>query len=489
MKSFNLYIMSKINLSLIQKQILFILIILSGFVSTLRAEVKLPGIFSDHMVLQWGQKLPIWGEAAPNEIITIKFHNYSKTVSADKNGRWSVSLPKQKAGGPYTLNVNDIVISDVYVGDVFLCSGQSNMELTVKRVMSEYKDEIETYENNLIRYTKTAYAYDFVSPRNDCNTQWKICDQANVYDYSALCYFFAKELQHDKNVAIGIINSSWGGTPIAAWSTKESLERHPKFKTAFNSELFFNPNYPDSVKMNDRNLVNKWYEDIDKKDGLKNLSSEKFDTVKWKQVNVFNDRWGEREGNPVTGVYYFRRHVYLPDSLAGKKAILQVGTLKDADVTYVNGVQVGNTSYQYPPRIYNVPSGVLKGGDNEIIIRLLSCNGRPMFVNGKPYQLEIDGNIFEFDAKWECHLSCVMPPQPSVTNFQNHPTGLYNAMIHPLRDYAIKGVIWYQGESDCGMDNSMDYEAHLMSLIQDWRKQWHNSELPFVIVQLANFQE
>lgn len=489
MKSFNLYIMNKINLSSIQKQVLFILIILSGFVSTLRAEVKLPGIFSDHMVLQRGQKLPIWGEAAPNEIITIKFHNYSKTVSADKNGRWSVSLPKQKAGGPYTLNVNDIVISDVYVGDVFLCSGQSNMELTVKRVMSKYKDEIETYENNLIRYTKTAYAYDFVSPRTDCDNQWKICNQANVYDYSALCYFFAKELQHDKNVAIGIINSSWGGTPIAAWSTKESLERHPKFKTVFNSELFFNPNYPDSVKMNDRNLVNKWYEDIDKKDGLKNLSSERFNTVKWKQVNVFNDRWGEREGNPVTGVYYFRRHVYLPDSLAGKKAILQVGTLKDADVTYVNGVQVGNTSYQYPPRIYNVPSGVLKGGDNEIIIRLLSCNGRPMFVNGKPYQLEIDSNIFEFDAKWECHLSCVMPPQPSVTNFQNHPTGLYNAMIHPLRDYAIKGVIWYQGESDCGMNNSMDYEAHLMSLIQDWRKQWHNSELPFVIVQLANFQE
>lgn len=489
MKSFNLYIMNKINLSSIQKQILFILIILSGFVSTLRAEVKLPGIFSDHMVLQRGQKLPIWGEAAPNEIITIKFHNYSKTVSADKNGRWSVSLPKQKAGGPYTLNVNDIVISDVYVGDVFLCSGQSNMELTVKRVMSKYKDEIETYENNLIRYTKTAYAYDFVSPRTDCDNQWKICNQANVYDYSALCYFFAKELQHDKDVAIGIINSSWGGTPIAAWSTKESLERHPKFKTVFNSELFFNPNYPDSVKINDRILVNKWYEDIDKKDGLKNISSERFDTIKWKQVNVFNDRWGEREGNPVTGVYYFRRHVYLPDSLAGKKAILQVGTLKDADVTYVNGVQVGNTSYQYPPRIYNVPSGVLKGGDNEIIIRLLSCNGHPMFVNGKPYQLEIDGNIFEFNAKWECHLSCVMPPQPSVTNFQNHPTGLYNAMIHPLRDYAIKGVIWYQGESDCGMDNSMDYEAHLMSLIQDWRNQWHNSELPFVIVQLANFQE
>lgn len=355
MKSFNLYIMSKINLSLIQKQILFILIILSGFVSTLRAEVKLPGIFSDHMVLQRRQKLPIWGEAAPNEIITIKFHNYSKTVSADKNGRWSVSLPKQKAGGPYTLNVNDIVISDVYVGDVFLCSGQSNMELTVKRVMSKYKDEIETYENNLIRYTKTAYAYDFVSPRTDCDNQWKICDQANVYDYSALCYFFAKELQHDKDVAIGIINSSWGGTPIAAWSTKESLERHPKFKTVFNSELFFNSNYPDSVKMNDRILVNKWYEDIDKMDGLKNLSSERIDTVKWKQVNVFNDRWGEREGNPVTGVYYFRRHVYIPDSLAGKKAILQVGTLKDADVTYVNGVQVGNTAYQYPPHIMSLP--------------------------------------------------------------------------------------------------------------------------------------
>lgn len=481
--------MNKIEFSSIQEHILIMLTMLSGFIPTLRAEVKMPGIFSDHMVLQREQKLPVWGEAAPNEIVTIKFHDCSKTVSADKNGKWSVTLPKQMAGGPYTLKVNDIIISDVYVGDVFLCSGQSNMELTVKRVMPKYSNEVEGYENNLIRYTKTAYAYDFVSPRTDCDNQWKICNRENVYDYSALCYFFAKELQQDKNVAIGIINSSWGGTPIAAWSTRESLERHPKFRTVFNSELFSDPNYPDSVKMNDRNLVNKWYDETDKKDGMKVLSAKKLNEVKWQQVNVFNDRWGEKDGRPVTGVYYFRRQVSLPDSLAGKKAILQVGTLKDADVTYVNGVRVGNTSYQYPPRIYNVPAGVLKCGDNEIIIRLLSCNGRPIFVNGKPYQLEVDGNVFEFDARWECHLSCVMPPQPAVINFQNHPTGLYNAMIHPLRDFAIKGVIWYQGESDCGMDRSMDYEGHLMSLIRDWRKQWHNPELPFVIVQLANFQE
>lgn len=454
-----------------------------------KAKVIMPSFFSDHMVLQRDQPIPLWGTAVPNETITIKFKDYEETIMADSDGQWRVSIPKQKAGGPYLLHVNNLIIRDIYVGDVFLCSGQSNMELTVKRVMSKYQNEIESYENHIIRYSKTTYAYDFVSPRHDSGNIWKICNQENICDYSALCYFFAKELQKEKGVAIGIINSSWGGTPIVAWSTKKSLKKIPSIKKSMEAELYTNPNYPDSIKEIEQISINQWYELQREKDIVSSLESDKLDNLEWKSVDIFSEKWSGNDGDIKNGVYYFRNNITIPDSLSESDAILHVGTMKDADDTYLNRIHVGKTSYQYPPRIYSVPAGILKGGVNEIIIRLLSCQGRPLFIEGKPYQLEIGTNIFTLGADWQMFHSCTMPPQPQSTSFQNYPTGLYNAMIHPFKNFAIKGVIWYQGESDCGLTASLNYERHLTSLISDWRKQWSRPDLPFVIVQLANFQK
>lgn len=284
--------------------------LLATSIPALRSEIKLPGIFSDHMVLQREQTIPVWGTGDPNEKVTISFNGYQKTLRTGKDGSWRVEMPAQKAGGPYILTVNNQTIDDVYVGDVFLCSGQSNMELTVKRVMAKYKDEIENYENNLIRYTKTKYAYDFINPLDNSGNEWKICNQENVYDFSSFCYFFAKELQHDKNVAIGIINSSWGGTPIAAWSTKNALESHPQFREILESELFRNPNYPDSVKNADQKEMNQWYDRQHKEDSIKNLSAEEFAALDWQTKDIFKDKWGITEGKPSTGVYYFRKNKY-----------------------------------------------------------------------------------------------------------------------------------------------------------------------------------
>ncbi|WP_294549389.1 sialate O-acetylesterase [uncultured Bacteroides sp.] len=473
------------------KKNIYIIWLLLLYAISIQAEVKLPGIFSDRMILQRDVPIPVWGWAEPKETVVIDFDGKQYKTRASQTGEWSVNLPKHKAGGPYELKINRTTLQDVYVGDVYLCSGQSNMELTVKRVMDKYRDEIMSYENNLIRYTKTKYAYNFIEPQQDSENEWKICTQENALNFAALCYFFAKEMQAEKGVAIGIINSSWGGTNIAAWSTRQSLEKYAKFKKKLQSAQYFNPNYPDSVKQAEKELTNQWHRQQSANDlgNKEKWTQDGFNDSDWKEVDVFNSNWGGNWNAPANGVHYFRQRINIPASLAGQKATLRVGTLKDADATYINGVCVGKTSYQYPPRIYQVPEGTLRAGENEITIRLVSNAGRPAFVKGKPYQLEVGGQTIPLAATWKHKIGCTMGRIPSTTGFQNEPTGLYNSMIHPLRNYAIRGAIWYQGESDTGPEGSKLYEGHLIDLVNDWRAQWNNKNLPFVIVQLANYQQ
>lgn len=468
-----------------------VICILLLFAIYIQAEVRLPGIFADRMVLQREASIPLWGWAEPKEPIVIVFNGKQYKTKASRTGEWSINLPKQKAGGPYELRINEKSIKDVYIGDVYLCSGQSNMELTVKRVMDKYKDEILSYENNLIRYTKTKYAYNFIEPQQDSEHEWKICTRKNAQDFAALCYFFAKEMQAEKGVAVGIINSSWGGTNIASWSTRRSLEKFPKYQKKFQTLQYYDISYPDSVKNAEKEQTAQWYhrqsaDDIGNKE---KWSKDGFNDSDWEELDVFNSDWGGSWNKPVNGVHYFRQRINIPESLAGKEATLRVGTLKDADDTYINGVCVGRTSYQYPPRIYQVPVGTLRAGENEITIRLVSNAGRPGFVKGKSYQLEIGGQTIPLSATWRHKVGCIMERIPSTTSFQNEPVGLYNSMIHPLRNYAIRGAIWYQSESDTGPEGSKMYESHLMNLVNDWRTQWNNKDLPFVIVQLANYQQ
>lgn len=459
--------------------------------TNIKAKIKLPGIFSDRMVLQRDTPIPVWGWGTPQEEIVINFAGKQYKTKVSRTGEWSIELHKHPAGGPYELKVNQLVIHDIYIGDVYLMSGQSNMELTVKRVMDKYRDEILSYENRLIRYTKTQYAYNFIAPQQDSENEWKACTKENVLDFAALCYFFAKEMQAEKGVVIGIINSSWGGTNIAAWSTRHSLEKLEKFRKKFQTSLYSNPNYPDSIKNAQKRQISQWYHQQAANDigNKKKWIEDGCNASDWEEVDVFNSNWGGNWNLPLNGVHYFRQRINIPESSAGQKATLRVGTLKDSDVTYINGICIGRTGYQYPPRIYQIPPGVLRAGENEIVIRLVSSAGRPEFVKGKPYQLEIASRIIPLTAIWKHKMGCNMKRIPSTTEFQNEPTGLYNSMIYPLRNYRIRGVIWYQGESDTGSESSKLYENHLINLIRDWRTQWNNKNLPFVIVQLANYQK
>lgn len=470
--------------------ILFLFFCLLSISTNIYAEIRLPSIFSNNMVLQRDCSIPIWGWSAPSKNITIIFAGKRYTTKASQAGEWKIKLPKHKAGGPYELIVNNKSIKDIYIGDVYLCSGQSNMELTVKRVMDKYKDEILSYENNLIRYTKTKYSYQFVTPQDNSSNVWEICTKENALTFAALCYFFAKEMQAQEKVPIGIINSSWGGTTIASWSTRQSLEKYDSFKDKFKTALYTNPNYPDSIKNSEKRRTDEWYyqqskEDLGNKEKWQQYG---FDDSTWKTIDMFKSNWGGSWNHPINGVHYFRQRIQIPDSLAGKRAILRVGAMKDADITYINGTCIGRTHYQYPPRIYEVPSGILNAGENEITIRLLSCADRPSFVKGKNYQLEIDGKKIPISPIWKHKIGCIMERIPSNTSFQNEPTGLYNSMIHPLQDYAIRGIIWYQGESDTNKKASQLYENHLIDLANDWRKQW-GKRYPFIIVQLAGFMQ
>lgn len=473
------------------KKNICIILSLLFYTITIQAKITLPGIFSDRMVLQREVLIPIWGWAEPKETVVIYINGKQYKTRASKTGEWSINLPKHKAGGPYQLKINEIVIQDVYIGDVYLCSGQSNMELTVKRVMDKYKDEIMSYENNLIRYTKTQYAYNFIKPQPDSKNEWKTFTHENVMEFAALCYFFAKDMQAEKGVPIGIINSSWGGTKITSWSTRQSVEKHPQFKEKLQSALYINPNYPDSVKKAQQAQVARWHQQQSAQDigNKEEWTKDKFDASDWEKVDVFNSDWNGSWNQPANGVHYFRQQINIPAALAGQKATLRVGTLKDSDATYINGVCIGRTGYQYPPRIYQIPTGILRAGENEITIRLVSEAGRPEFVKGKSYQLEIAGQTIPLTSTWRHKTGCTMKRIPSTIGFQNEPIGLYNSMIHPLRNYGIRGVIWYQGESDTAPESSKLYESLLIDLVNDWRTQWENPTLPFVIVQLANFQQ
>lgn len=459
-----------------------------SFASWCEAKVKLPVLIADGMVLQREQEIRIWGNADQNETVHIEFLNQKYRTTADKQGEWQVVLPPAKAGGPYEMQINDIRIKDILIGDVWLCSGQSNMELPIRRVLDLYKEEVEAYSNPQIRYVKTPITYNYHHPEKDIPTvSWASLQPTTALSYSAVCYFFAKDLYEKYQVPIGIINSSVGGSPIESWISEAGLKPFPhylhdrdmhrydsyvantqKFETErrsiWNAILF----------ANDLGLQEstKWYE--------ANCPDES-----WKTTDLDSKSWAKDQSGFVNGSIWFRKSFELTSDMVGKKAVLRLGCIVDADSVYVNGRFVGTTAYQYPPRIYPIPAGILKAGDNQISVRLISYSGMPQFVDEKPYKLILDENEIDLSKNWKYRIGVRMPALQSVGTYQQRPTGFYNAMIAPLQNLRFKGALWYQGESNTGAP--LEYGELLSALIQDWRSLWQDAEMPFLVVQLPNF--
>ena len=454
------------------------------------AKVTMPKLFQSGMVVQRGKLIPVWGHADAGEAVTVRFNKKVYQTTADADGRWRVDLPKMKAGGPYQLTVNDQTIDNILVGDVWLLSGQSNIDVTIERVYPQYTQEIDKYENSQIRLFRVQNETSTHGVKEDIrhtNINWKPVNKQNAWLFSAAGYFLGKRMFQTNKVPQGIIVNSWGGTPIEAWISEDSLKAdYPMLLKKL--QMYQNDNYVRAQMQANGAANQQWESILNQTDpGYADVA---VDETSWQQIDQNNWTWRG------TGSVWLRQHITIDKQHAGKPARLLLGTLFDRDVTYLNGKQIGQTGYQYPPRRYDIPEGMLKEGDNVIAIRFINKFGAVHFIPEKPYMLcfgddRLSQNPMPKDVQplsqlWKMKVGAEMPQCPSSdVSLQNLPTTLYNAVLYPLAPYAINGVVWYQGESNTG--NPAPYADHLKKLMGSWRDRWNDQQMPFVIVQLANY--
>ncbi|CAI3969836.1 MAG: sialate O-acetylesterase [Alteromonas macleodii] len=456
------------------------------------AEVKLPSVLSDHAVLQRDIPVSLWGWSSPEEKVTIFLNGETLAVTkADKeDGIWRTSLPKQPAGGPHTLTFvgnNTVEVKDVYFGDLWLASGQSNMVLPLARIKEKFPDIVANESRPLIREFSVPMQYNFKQPNIDVkDAQWKSADKLREREsFSAVSFFFARAIQDDVNVPVGIVLSAVGGTPIQSWMSEDALASFPEdLKEA---KHFQSDNVINSIISQDAERQRQWEDYISTHD-KGNVSpywwSNNIDESDWTLFSV-PGFLTDAEQKPINGVHWFRKRFQWPRHLVGEQATLVLGALVDADTTYVNGTKVGQTTYKYPPRRYTVPADVLKPGSNTITIRLESHRDHSGFVSDKEYWIGAGETRVDLNGEWHYKLGVVHEHLQQTTFIQYKPMGLYNAMINPLTSLPIKGVIWYQGESNTA--NPDKYGDMFKTMIEDWRNKWNNPTLPFLFVQLANF--
>ena len=454
-------------------------------------KVKLPKLISDGMILQRNTDVNIWGWADANENISVSFVGSTYNTIADNKGNWKVVLADLKPGGPYQMQINSITINNILVGDVWVCSGQSNMELPMRRVSWNYPSEIEHSENKYIRQFLVPDKYNFDEPQNDLSSgTWKSASPENTPDFSATAYFFAKFLYEKYKVPIGLINSALGGSPVESWISGNALKKFPKYYNE--AKLFRDSILIKKIEASDRARSNAWYTLLHKVDrGFKDPENiwykTNLNTSDWSTMEVPGYWSEETDLGQLNGVIWFRKKVEIPSSMAGKSAKLILGRIVDADSAFINGQFVGTVSYQYPPRRYDIPTGLLKAGENTIVVRVISNIGKGGFVPDKQYAVVTKDTSINLTGEWKFRLGAEMPPLESQTFIRWKPTGLYNAMIAPLLNYKIKGVIWYQGESNA--ERPKEYLSLFSTMIKDWRTNWNEGDFPFLFVQLPNFME
>ncbi|WP_223815904.1 sialate O-acetylesterase [Adhaeribacter rhizoryzae] len=442
------------------------------------------------MVLQRDAKTKVWGWAAPSEKVSLKFNNKQYSTTADKAGNWTILLPPQVAGGPHEMVFsasNAVTVKDILFGDVWICSGQSNMELPMARVSDKYAEIIAKADNPHIRQFEVQDKYNFKGPNKDLQAgQWISVNAKDIYKFSAVAYFFANDLYTKYKIPIGLINSALGGSPAEAWISKTALKSFPaQYQEA---QKFKDDNLIAQIEESNRQVNNSWHTLLNQTDaGVKQKwSGAVLNDADWSQMNI-PGYWADDKLGAVNGSVWFRKEVNVPKTLMGKPAKLLLGRIVDADSVFINGVFVGTTSYQYPPRKYPLQNNIIKEGKNIIAVRVISQSGKGGFVPDKPYKLVLGQDSLDLTGLWKYKLGAKMEPVPGQTTVRWKPTGLFNAMIAPLLNYSIKGVVWYQGESNT--DNPGNYTNLMKTLIQDWRTRWNQGNFPFIMVQLANFME
>jgi sialate O-acetylesterase len=476
-------------------------IILGLFVSIVTAgtAAQLNPLFSNDAVLQCDARVPIWGTAREGEKISVSFAGQEISTVAS-NGVWKVWLKPMKASAtPQTFTVrgdSTIEITNVVVGEVWIASGQSNMERQLglrggQKPIVNWEQEVAAANYPQIRQFYVPQEKSF-TPKTTVNGSWSICSPETVKDFTAVGYFFARDLFAARHVPIGIIHSSWGGTPAEAWTSEATLQTLPDFSESL-AQLKKLAANPELAERETQAKQAAWYEQVDpgSKPGAA-WSAADLNAGDWKTMTL--PTYWESAGYPdFDGVFWFRRTFDLPENWDGRDAELHLGAVDDNDTTWVNGTEVGATIGWTLTRVYRVPDSLLKRGENVIAVRVLDTGGGGGLYGGDPMRLQfgVGGteNSLSLTGPWLCKqsssLGVVGWPPSDLSQDPSAPTVLYNGMIAPLLPYAMRGVIWYQGEANVGREKQ--YQTLFPAMIAGWRRAWGEGNFPFLFVQIAPF--
>lgn len=470
---------------------------------TVQARVTLPGIFTDNMVLQRNDTVTLYGTANKNSRVTVKsgWTDRATVVKADADGRWSVRMATADAGGPYTLSISDgkeLKLNNVMLGEVWFCSGQSNMEMPLAGwgLIKDYEKEIAAanYPDIRLYLVEKQTSVIPVETVKSSLGGWQECSPATIPEFSALAYFFARRLHQELGVPVGVVASSWGGTPAEAWTSAETLKDVYGYSekiaalaaTGYNRDSIMADYYADLAAWKDRVYkIDKGYD----ASGKSLWTGVEYDDSSWREMNV--PGYIERsELSAFDGVVWFRRTVDVAADMAGKPLHLDLGAIDDEDIVYWNGVKIAEGSGYNVQRHYVVPAGLVKAGHNVIAVRNFDTGGEGGLVGpAEAMVLHYDGKQpISLAGKWKYCVGCSlvdMPAVPMSPESSSYPTSLYNAMVNPWLKYRFKGAIWYQGEANVGRAD--EYETLFQSMIGDWRKHFGDADMPFYFVQLANY--
>ena len=473
------------------KVVFIILLFLLSSLNFLIAQLHFGSVFTDNMIIQREKPIKVWGYAKPGESLSVFFQEKSMEIKADKHGRWSATFPPSAHGGPFALTAKTknehIAIENVMVGELWFASGQSNMEMPIAGwgCIDNYAKEIS--EANYPQIRMYTVEKDLATlPQSEFKGKWLVCSPTTVPEFSATAYFFARKLYKDLNIPIGIIHSSWGGTEIESWISPEAYEELPamfwnKYQSLPTSNLpsFLRTNregeqrFLEAMK-NDIGISEKWY-------------GYEFNTSAWKPFNNPCE-WRETELAETDGSVWFRYEFDLPSIDVLAKTIVSLGAIDDNDETWINGINIGKTNGYNIERIYDIPQSILNEGRNVITVRVINETGEAGFTSHPDKMFIQNGDKkYPLAGEWKYKVSA----NAKDFNFiritpYSLPSLLYNAMVNPVKDLPIRGVIWYQGESN--ENNAEDYKTLFPTLIQDWRTKWSDSQMPFYWVQLANYK-
>lgn len=468
------------------KTIYFYFFILKLTSSSIYSQISLPPFFSDHMVLQQGEEITIWGKASPKEEITGFFRGEIRKTKASNDGKWRLVFINASSGGPYNLKLlgkNTIELNNVFVGEVWFCSGQSNMGWPLYKSENGI-DEIEKSQHDKIKLFNVKRSMSGIPTKElDPKNKWTSCNSKTTKNFSAVAYYFARELYKRLEVPIGLIHSSWGGSSIESWMNADDFS-NDKSK----HELL------QKIKTLDLNKLEQEYKVAEKKYNLyldeadlgteQNWQSVNYDYSTWKNIQLPNV-WRNTNLKNRVGVVWVSKSISLTAEDASNDLLLSFGLIDNEDITYFNGYKIGSIKKNDISRKYIVSKELLKKGKNVITVRIKNPLDIGGFRSGKDslYLQTISAKI-SLAGTWKYRVGTNEINQPPDRVHPKYlPSSLYNAMLYPFFDFKIRGVIWYQGESN--VSNPNEYSKLFPKMIQDWRKNWQK-KIPFLFVQLPN---